>query len=944
MSRLFKLTFTFALCLFFVIALFAVETGEIKGIVTDDEGVPLPGVAVIANSPALQGTRTAITGDDGSFRLSLLPIGTYEIRYELEGFTTVNEKGYFVRLGMTLSIKVQLTPATVEEEITITAESPIIDKTKTDTSYRMSAEDLARAPVQGRTIQEVVSYAPGVTGVRADTLDGSGTGLPSFRGEGEEGNNWLVDGLPSSGARTNDPGVTINFDSWDEVQIVSDGFTPDFESAVGGVINIVTKSGGNVFHGELAAMIRDWHLRADRQEQLSVVTEPNTSIHQYYGNIGGPIIRDKLWFFLSDNLFRTADDTEEQTIEWLTYPEGKRRRLTNNAFGKITLAAHPNHTLSLSGTLDKFLSQDGGTGLPERYTKAVYTDYSYRINYKGILTQNTLLEAAFGQQDQDYSRKPLEENYGPPAYYFYDITQYTNNAGGDRINIERRTDFTLRLTQYLETGSFGSHEFGVGVSYYETYGEDGANWTGTDYDLWGDKFDNGTAIDWVEPGIPYVLNEYDFYGFWNTTKGFGMYLKDKITFDRFTLMLGVRSETQKLYDDADNVLWTWGLGDFFSPRASLAIDLLNDGNNILKLGFGQFSDTVTTRVLEFFNTHAGYAFRRYQWQGPDNPTDAQLKDAANWLFIHEQSAASNPMHFDPDLTPSKTYKYLAEFDRRLGPNWALQIRGIYQKSIDLLDDTAVWKDSAWWVDYYAAHPELTPRSRPYGYWWWELVNYEDKKRDYKAIEVELNGRVADRFMLNASYTWSEAKGTNPGQFELGPWSGGSGSGYHVGVFGDHVKNDEDNPLHYYDTLTAGLGGPGHGDEGWYGFLPYSVDHMVKVFGTYLAPYDFVLTLGFEWLSGYHWEKKGFQDLYGDFLTFPEGRGVRTTPGHAYVDLSVQKDFVLPQGFAVGLRLNVYNLLNSQTAVSYVRADTILFGEVYGRQEPRWLQFHVMLKF
>jgi len=920
-----------------VSSLFAIETGEIKGKVFEEEGMPLPGVGITATSPKLQGTRSTVTGVDGSFRFPLLPTGTYELIYELEGFARIIQKEVIVRLGMTTTIETAMKPAVVEEEIIITAETPLIDKTKTDTSYRMRAEELARVPVQGRTIQEIVAYTPGVTGVRADTMDGSGTGLPSFRGEGEEGNNWLVDGLPASGARTNDAGVTINFDSWDEVQIVSDGFTPDFESAVGGIINIVTKSGGNVFHGELGGLIRDWHLRADRKEQLSVVTEPNTSIHQFYGNFGGPIIKDKLWFFISDNLHRQMDDTEVATIGWLTYPEGKRRRMTNNAFGKLTFAAHENHSFSLSGTYDKFLSQSGGTGLPELYTKAVYTDYSYRINYKGILTSDTLLEIGFGQQNQDYARKPLEENYGIPQYYFYDIGQYTNNANGDRINIEKRTDFTLRLTQYLETGSFGSHELGAGVSYYSTYGEDGANWAGTDYDLWGDKFDNGTAIDWVEPGVPYVLNEYDFYGFFNTTKGIGLYLKDKITFDRFTLMLGVRSETQTVYDDVDKEIWSWGLMDFLSPRVSIAIDLLNDGNNILKLGFGQFSDTVTTRVLEFFNTHAGYAFRRYQWQGPNNPTDAQLKDAANWLFVHEQSSASNPMYFSSDLKPSKTYKYLVEFDRRLGPDWALKIRGIYQKTKGLLDDTAVWHDAAWWLNYDGS-------IEPYGWWYWELVNYEDKRRDYKGIEVELNGRIADKFMLNASYTWSEAKGTNPGQFELGPWSGGSGSGYHVGVFGDHCKIPEDNPYYFLDEWTVGLGGEGIGDEGWYGFLPYSVDHVVKILGTYLAPYDFVVTLGFEYLSGYHWEKKGFQDIYGDFLTFPEGRGVRTTPAHAYVDLAVEKDFNLPEGFKLGLRLNANNILNSQTEVSFVRADTALFGEVWGRQLPRWFQFHVILKW
>lgn len=198
MSKFFKLTITLAVCFFLVNSLFAIETGKIVGKVTDDEGMPLPGITVTARSPALQGTRTVITGEDGSFRLALLPIGTYELTYELQGFATRVEKGYFVRLGMTLSIQVVMTLATVEEEITVVAESPLIDKTQTDTSYRMSAQDLARAPIQGRTIQEIVAYTPGVTGVRADTLDGSGDGLPSFRGEGEEGNNWLVDGLSAS--------------------------------------------------------------------------------------------------------------------------------------------------------------------------------------------------------------------------------------------------------------------------------------------------------------------------------------------------------------------------------------------------------------------------------------------------------------------------------------------------------------------------------------------------------------------------------------------------------------------------------------------------------------------------------------------------------------------------------------------------------------------------
>jgi hypothetical protein len=296
------------------------------------------------------------------------------------------------------------------------------------------------------------------------------------------------------------------------------------------------------------------------------------------------------------------------------------------------------------------------------------------------------------------------------------------------------------------------------------------------------------------------------------------------------------------------------------------------------------------------------------------------------------------MYFDPDLKPNQMYKYLIEFDRRLGPNWALQIRGIYSKADDLLDDVVEWKDTAWWASFDGA-------VEPDGWWYWYLANFEYKTRDYKAIEVELNGRISDKFMMNASYTWSQAKGTSPGQFDLGSWSATSGSGYFIGVFGDHVKIPEDNPWYWLDDfLTKGLGGLEYGDEGWYGFLPYSVDHMVKIFASYVAPYDIMLTTAVEYISGYHWEKLGFQPGYGGYYAYPEGRGPRTTPAHVYVDFTAQKDFVIPNGMRIGLRVNVYNLLNSQQPISYIKEDTALFNEVWGRQLPRWIQFHVVFKF
>jgi hypothetical protein len=117
-----------------------------------------------------------------------------------------------------------------------------------------------------------------VTGVRVDTVTGTDMGLPSFRGEGDAGNNWLMDGLSVKGVQRNDAGIRINYDAWEEVQVVSDGFSPEFGQTMGAVVNVVTRSGGNAFRGEVGALVRDRNLRAERQEQLSVASLPQTSI------------------------------------------------------------------------------------------------------------------------------------------------------------------------------------------------------------------------------------------------------------------------------------------------------------------------------------------------------------------------------------------------------------------------------------------------------------------------------------------------------------------------------------------------------------------------------------------------------------------------------------------------------------------------------------------
>ncbi len=911
----------------------ASQTGEIQGRVLDDEGNGLPGVTITAVSPSLQGIRTVLSGSNGIFRLPLLSVGTYTLTFTLEGFSKVVQESVIVRLGLVTTLKATMKPADIQKEITVIAPAPLIDKTSTDTSFNLGAADLAQVPVLSRTVVDVTKFTPGAAGVRVSTRYGNSIaeGQPSFRGEGEEGNNWVVDGLTVSGVRMKDAGMALNFDAIEEVQIISDPFSPEFGSAFGGIINMVTKSGGNDFSGEGAFLFQDKALQAARrQPQLSVASEPeNFSQSNGYLNIGGPLIRDKLWFFVSANYFSDTEETKNFTLDYLFIPHGQKTLRRNSFFTKLTFSPAPNHSLSLTAALNKTFPPRGGTGIPELYEDEDIADSFLRLNYKGILSPSSFIEAGLGRVTRHSFKHPRDGDLGPAQYYIEDLAQNLHNSYGNVIDDASRLDFGVKFTKYLDIPSFGRHELNLGFEYYALSSTFKVDFTGKSEDLFpGDGYDAGTKYQFTTwrggMGTPTNYFEYSPFNFINSTRGLGLYVKDKVTWGRVTFMAGLRSQTQVCLDDKKKELWSWGLGDFLSPRFSLTADLTGDGVNVFKLGWGRFSDLLTTLALGFFNPGGGLQFQTYRWQGPASPTEAELHDPANWVFQVQQSTQN--FQISKGIKPNFLTRFLIEFDRRLGLDWAVKARYIQADASDLLEVLLVFD--------------------PVSTYKFIFDNFEYKRRNYKGVEVELDGRVGPALFFNASYCHALAMGTNPGQTEPAAWSQEEGSTNYVGFFGKHIFIPNLPELAevkaYYDWALAGLGGRGIGDEGWYGRLPYSVDHDVKVNAVLAAPYGFFLSLAFEWLSGYYWEKKGYVPYFGGYYAFPEGRGTRQTPAHSYLDVGLEKAFRLGGRRQISLRLDVLNLLNSQEPVSYVKEDVAIFGSVWGRQNPR--QARLMAKF
>lgn len=918
---------------------FTSETGKIQGRVVDTDGEALPGVSIEARSPNLQGIRTALSTQDGDFQLPLLPVGKYTLTYNLGGFNPLIQENVIVRLGQTTSIKTTMQLLEIKEEIVVTAPTPLIDITSTDTSYHITSDDLDKMPVQNRTIVDAIKFVPGITGVRTNTRRGNATqGQPSFRGEGEEGNNWIVDGLSISGVRIKNSGMHINYDSLYEIQVISDPFSPEFGSAYGGIINMVTKSGGNKYSGEFSLVFMDKNLQAERMSQLSVVSEPDKfSNYNAYFNLGGPIIKDKLWFFISNNFFTDSMQTRDNTIDYLPIPGGNLSLQQNNIFAKLSYAVTNNHNIALTTIFHSLLGQKGGTGIPNLFEKKQFSDFIFRINYKGILNATTLVEAGLGYVRRDSSTTPIDQDLGPAQYFIEDLARSLNNSYGNITDDTNRTDFNVKLTKFLNTKSFGRHEFNLGFEYYSFSSEFAVDFAGKNEDLFpGDGFDSGTRYSfssWKEGSkTPTYFREYGVFDFINSSSGIGLFVQDKITINRFTLMLGFRSQTQLTLDNNNEKLWSWGLGDFFSPRLSLSVDITGDGVNVLKVGFGRFSDLITTMPLGLLNSGAGLTFRMYKWAGASNPNQNQLENSTNWEFESEQK--TQPFEIDSHLKPNFLTRFLIEFDRKIGQKWAVIARYVQTDATDLLEVLAV-------LDFASQNYKFL------------YDNFEHKRRNYRGLEFELRGSIGERFRLNASYSLASAKGTNPGQSETGSWSQEEGSSNYMGLFGNHIfipnlpefKDLKDQ----YDILLGGLGGRGIGDEGWYGKLPYSVDHNFKINTIYFAPFGLVLSTAVEWISGYYWEKMAYVPFFDGYYAFPEGRGSRTTPSHLFVDLGIEKGFNLssiglPQTMGIDLRVDILNILNSQRPISYVKSDIPIFGQIWGRQQPRQARIMIRMKW
>jgi len=219
--------------------------GQIEGVVTDGNGDPLPGVTVTARGATLQGERAVISGSEGKFKLAGLSTGIYRLVFGLTGYQRIELEQVQVRLGKIVHVEATLEKGEFTETVVVTAEHSLVETKTADVSMNLTAEEMDRLPTLERTFVGLARYVPSITSTEFNSFSpiGGEAPAPSIRGEGQYGDNYLVDGLSVRDPSVKTVGTPLNYDAIEEIQIITDGFSPEYSGALGGTINAITKSG-----------------------------------------------------------------------------------------------------------------------------------------------------------------------------------------------------------------------------------------------------------------------------------------------------------------------------------------------------------------------------------------------------------------------------------------------------------------------------------------------------------------------------------------------------------------------------------------------------------------------------------------------------------------------------------------------------------------------------
>ena len=885
------------------------QTGSVGGVVKSPDAGPLPGVLVTATGVGNNLRRTAVTGNDGNYTLPLLPIGDYRVEVTLSGFETVTSK-VSVYTGRNTQFDVSLKLSAVAATVAVTGEQPVVDKTNTTAGATVNASFTQKLPI-ARQYQSTIQMAAGVTG----------GANPNVKGALSGNNVFLFDGVDTTDTTTGTFGQNFNNEAIQEIAINTGGYSAEYGRASGAIVSVVTKTGTNSFHGSAKLIFNNdaWDAPNKEPNEVTGVVTPRNRYDQiqyrYSGTLGGPFIKDHLWFFGAYEYAPTTTPETQLIYTNETYQQDRKITLWQ---AKVNWQVTPNHAVEASGNGDPF---DGivrndywgtqYTAEPESATAQKQGGETYRGFYSGILSPNLSLEATFATAKSRIDVNQYKTNATKPYYVFngvktsmaeakaphYDLSKdlYFNGATFDGYVERPRTQANIAVNWYKQMFG-GNHQIKGGIDYQDLSSD--ALFAYPDNALYyDDSFDYKTR-----QFVPNTQEIYDTPAP-SSSKGkiWAFYLQDKMDFGRLFLNVGVRVDKQSGDSDLGQSVFD---ATVVAPRISAKWDLTGRAKTLLSFNYGLFYQSLIQNFAD------GYA-------GVPQQTNKNVYyfDSATGKFVFDSrvTGGGNSTAVNNNLKPSYSQDISFGFEQQIGPVLGVALRGNYRDWKDLIDDVRTYN--------------ATTKVRTLDY-----VNYDGADRTYKSLELVVDKRFANNWQGFLSYTLSKTEGNHFSDFSS--------------ALGDYL----DSPATRQGvTSTGAIINEGNKE----GLAAYDRTHDVKAFGAYLFNVGrFTITPGstLGWRSGFTYQRQvsGWTIAGNSYTQFSSERGSDRYPSQFYWDFSLGVDVRIFSEVNVGLRADIYNVTDTQTKLSGTLTDGPNYGKatstVTNYATPRRFLYQVILTF
>jgi len=904
------------------------QTGKIQGKIIDEEGISLPGVAVTITSPSLITPEISrITSVDGIFRFPSLPPGLYQVTFALEGFTRIVRKGIIINAGRTTSLDITMNIAKIEEEIVVEAVSPTVDRQTTTKTVTIDANFITAIPAT-RTFGTYFNMTPGVTG-------------GASHGASVRDNVYSIDGVNTADPVVGTEALFFSVDTIEEMSVQSGGLSAEYGQVRGSVVNAVSKSGGNEFHGSLNMYYRGEKFQSNNTKGTPLEGEESGFKYEMEPgiNLGGPIIKDKLWFFVNGSFWKQEaivsgypyDKDEETGVDQLrpypyiklTYqPNPDNRFIFNYRFSDIR---RHHRGASRYATEDTTWEQK----TPTQVINLQYTRFfgaNFFMNIKGFAY---------------ISKFDLLAKNDNPNFWEYTTSRNSVSMGYNDINPRNRYSIQADGTVYIED-FIGSHEIKTGVEYMEGFGGRTLEW--------GRHPVNGMSFINTYNGDAWYGTWYAPYDVKEISRNLSFYVQDAWNISsRITANVGLRFDRmQGIYppqmeDEGEQELfgytynrsitesqtaYTWNT---LSPRLGLIFDLLGDGKTMLKASFSRYYMANLTQWISRGNPNGWVDYSAYL--NSDWTTGSVFS-----LEISGPEYAPKYGYGDYDFKTPYVDEFIVGIEREIFEDASLGVRYIRKWDRNLIEDAnannididkLLSTGEYDWINYTQVTATDPYDDSTVTFWnqlatypsEYYMINPPDAKRDYDGVEVTFDKRYSHGWQLKVSYVYAHSRGLIGTDFN-DSWSG---TGYY------------ENPnAHTYAI----------------GRFPLERRDQVKLEGMVKGPFGINLGTYFRYLSGNRYTRRirstdlGLSLYQGSQTIYAEERGSSGYPGLYIWDVKLEKEFRIA-GTSFAVFCDVFSVFNSskETSIYTISSNSSIdYQKIQAIENPRIFRIGARFEF